>query len=260
MQYMTYSCHYIAGNDRGVLYWLGTGKGTQEYRNPVSIGAISVHVGKLGDITPDEREHLLQTQGETARIRDEAFSPESRQALVQYQPPVKGYDEDTMLYHHTALEQCFSLWCNMSLCNIPTIVDLQFISLRLTAYSLRFDRHGMTDWNFEGSTDGIEWTLLHEARNDRHLAALSSDLQMRWQEDMDACSSTEEAVVATQEFVERELRHTWEITSRSDVFHRYFRITGSGTNYERTQDSYTCLHGVGLELYGDIHDDFVYEN
>ena len=39
-----------------------------------------------------------------------------------------------------ALDTCYSLWCNMSLYKIPTIVDLRTVSLRLTAYSLRCDR------------------------------------------------------------------------------------------------------------------------
>ena len=40
----------------------------------------------------------------------------------------------------------------------------------------------MTDWNLEASQDGENWTVLHEARNDRHLAGLSDDLKNAMEE------------------------------------------------------------------------------
>lgn len=64
----------------------------------------------------------------------------------------------------------------MSLCKIPVILDLKSVSLRLTAYSLRYDGCGMTDWNLEGSQDGKEWTVLHQARNDHHVAETGDEL------------------------------------------------------------------------------------
>lgn len=57
-----------------------------------------------------------------------------------------------------------------------------------------------------------------------------------------------------QEFADRVRRHTWTIDPPS-TFYRYFRIIGSGTDYERAENASDCLHGVGLELYGDIHED-----
>ena len=78
---------------------------------------------------------------------------------------------------------------------------------------------------------------------------------MQWKRDLDQCSSREEKTQFCQEFAERELRHTWEITPPSDIFYRYFRIIGSGNDYERAENSSNCLHGVGLELYGDIHEE-----
>lgn len=69
------------------------------------------------------------------------------------------------------------------------------------------------------------------------------------------CSEIEGKVKVTQEFVERERRHTWTITSPSNVFFHYFRIIGSGTDYVRAEGSSDCLHGVGLELHGDVHEE-----
>jgi hypothetical protein len=37
------------GDDRGVLYWLGTDKGKREYANPQASGVIAVYIGKVGD-------------------------------------------------------------------------------------------------------------------------------------------------------------------------------------------------------------------
>ena len=91
--------------------------------------------------------------------------------------------------------------------------------------------------------------------NDATPRVASDYLKTRWQEDLDDCSTREEEVQVTQELVEREFRHTWEITPPSDVFFRYFRIIGSGTDYERAEDSSDCLHCVGLELYGDVHEE-----
>ena len=34
-----------------------------------------------------------------------------------------------------------------------------------------------------------------------------------------------------------------------------FEIIGLGPDYERGEDASTRLHGVGLELYRDVHED-----
>jgi hypothetical protein len=124
--HIIHSCPYSIGDDRGVLYWLGTGKGTHEYKNPYSNNAVAVHVGKLGDLTLVERSEIYETHHIGAGAR--AFLPESRAALVQYRPPIRGYDEERHIYNVDALDKCYSLWCGMSLCKVPTIVDLRTIS------------------------------------------------------------------------------------------------------------------------------------
>lgn len=75
--------------DQGVLYWLGTKKGTQEYENPYSIGAVDVtgwvdmkraDFEAIGEAYPD-----VETS-----VKKKATIPKSRAALVAYRPPVRG--------------------------------------------------------------------------------------------------------------------------------------------------------------------------
>lgn len=75
------------------------------------------------------------------------------------------------------------------------------------------------------------------------------------QTELSLCNNDNERVTIGQEFVEREFRHTWQITPPSDIFCRYFRIIGVGPDYEHGENASTCLHGVGLELYGDVHEE-----
>jgi hypothetical protein len=114
----------------------------------------------------------------------------------------------------------------------------------------------MTDWNLEGSEDAVKWVVLHEARIDRHIANPTDDLLNLWESQFNFFfTHIEVKVKISEQFVERELRHTWQIDSPSPTFFRYFRIIGSGTDYERHVDSCACVYGAGLELYGDVHED-----
>jgi len=56
--------------------------------------------------------------------------------------------------------------CHFSDYRVPAVVDLGSIKVRLTAYSLRCDKHGTTDWNLGACAGGIECAVLHRARND----------------------------------------------------------------------------------------------
>jgi len=252
--FVTHSCPYVVGDDRGVLHWLGTSKGKELYRNPHAIGAVNVNVGGLKDITYEDRSKIFDSI-EGVDIDARAYTLESRQALVQYRPAIVGYNEQAEHFNFATLHPCYSLWCELSNHQVPTVVDLRTVRLRLTAYSLRYDGCGMTDWNLEGSKDGDEWTILHEARNDQHIASTDPALKDKWSADVAACNTIGEKVAVSHEFAERERRHAWQITPSFDVFYRFFRIIGSGSDYERDEEASNCLHGVGLELYGDVHED-----
>ena len=78
---VTYSCSPDLG-DRGVLHWLGTGKGKHEYQNPFTLGVM--HVGgwmdkSLGDLDPAVF---------SAVKHHYAGRPVSRASFVEYRPKV----------------------------------------------------------------------------------------------------------------------------------------------------------------------------
>lgn len=254
----THAPTLVVGNDKGVLYWLGTNKGTTNYENPYTIGAVNVTVGGLADATYEEISEIFDG-ADGPIVYSQAYAPESRQALVQYRPPVFGKDREDregFIYLFLSLHQCYSLWCDMSTYMFPTVINRLSLTLRPTAYSLRYDYHnGMTDWNLEGSKDRSSWVVLHKARNDHQITVADNSLRARLSADFDRCKTDEEKEAALLEFVERERRGTWHISPTSNEFYQYFRIIGSGADYERSETSSTCLHGVGLELYGDIHED-----
>jgi hypothetical protein len=188
---------------QGVLHWLGTDKGKSEYRNPHEVGA--VHVGGWVD--------TLEDLGNFECRRHDAATQSSRRALVQYRPPVKGRSSGPFMLY--ALEACDALGCHFSLQRLSVVLDLKTITLRPTAYSLRYDCcSGMSDWNFEGSNDGSTWLPLHQARDDQHLVQPTgeeiSSLMRRFSLDDLSERATSEMLLT---YVERKHRHTWSIVS-----------------------------------------------
>jgi hypothetical protein len=225
---------------QGVLYWLGTGKGAHEYRNPHDIGA--VHVGGWVDTLEElhesfeDRRHFAATQS-------------SRRALVQYRPRVKGFSAGLRMLE--ALENCDVLSCDYALEKLSVVLDLKTITLRPTAYSLRYDCcDGMSHWNFEGSNDGSTWYTLHQVRGDQHLLPPTRDEIIWLTELFDDNDFSERKVLEMMlTHVERKHRHTWSIVSTE--FYRYFRFIGLGPDY--IEGRTFCMHAVGLELFG-VHE------
>jgi hypothetical protein len=238
-------------DSQGVLYWLGTNKGVHEYRNPHAIGA--VRVGGWVDLSDEARIALVGDNNVT--IPMQATLPSSLQSLVQYRPPVLGSSNpDSCLW---ALNPCFNLFCGFSDHRLPVVINLRSISLRLTAYSLRYDIHGMSYWNLEASEDGSEWHVLHAARGDPHLIKPSVK-QKKWLKKNIIESeklSTDEKSEHLLSFAERNHCHTWNIDPSPIVFYRFFRLIGIGTDMPEGVDVNRCMHAVGLELYGDVHED-----
>lgn len=165
-----------------------------------------------------------------------------------------GSDPDVCL---EVLNSGHNLGCFHSSQRIPVVIDLRSIRLRLKAYSLRYDLCGMSGWNLEGSEDGLEWTVLHEVRGDSHLMPLLDV-------DGEVMSTLILVVINNPEYsesekaeillgyVEQNHRHTWEI--ESDAFYQYFRLIGRGPCKNEDDLLSRCMHAVGLELYGDVHE------
>lgn len=254
--YVTSSFHPEENGDQGVLYWLGTDKSTREYMNPYARGAVNV-TGWV-DMTPEEYEAIgeVYDDGEHS-CKTLASLPRSRQALVQYRPPVKGVSAGNHMLH--AQDTCYLLFCEHDDALNPVVLDLKSIRLQLTAYSLRWDVScGMTDWNFEASVDGNEWEMLHAARDENISPPSSQEMEELTRETLFEDDYEQEDIPKEAElsefllsYVERKHRHFFEIDHNDEtegVFYRYFRFTG-------VEESTSCLHGVGLELYGNVHEE-----
>lgn len=180
---------------------------------------------------PDELERL------------HALTSESTKVLVEYRPavgPSYSYEGNFESRQH-----CRLFRCGHNSDRFPVVISLTNVSLRPTSYSLRYERcYGASFWNFEGSEDGIEWTVLHEARDDPHLY---DDIE----KDLFASTTGEERLL----YVELKKRHTWRIELDSPMFFKFFRIIGLGLQFADEDDERICIHVVGLELFGDIHED-----
>ena len=211
---------------KGILYWLGTRKGVDDYDNPYKRGDIRV-----------ELISVLEPEDDVADF-------------FEYRPSCRG-------------NGLISNECTLLLCGIyyegPRHFSFVDTRVKPTHYSLRYGTcHGMSDWNFEASVDGVSWDILHEARKDRHLLKPSKE---EYKQIVDA--DDDELVSIAEECH----RHTWEVDASSYYKHFRFVILTRGQReslYGRNVDGpgvlgpdgrilfSECLHGVGLELYGDV--------
>lgn len=62
--------------------------------------------------------------------------------------------------------------------------------------------------------------------------------------------SEEEALDAVVSYIEQNCRYTWELDPQPTEIYRCFRIVGAPDMGDGT-----CLHGDGLELYGDVYEE-----
>lgn len=253
MLHITKTFRPTENGDQGVLYWLGTNKGKHEYHNPFSIGAVDV-TGWV-DWTPEDYEAIGEEYDDGEHTcKTLASLPSSRRALVQYRPPVKGLAAGKHMLE--AYDTCYLLFCEHDQALNPVVVDLKSIRLHVTAYSIRWDVScGMTDWNLEGSTDGKEWQVLHKARGQNVSPPSSDEIEELTREttfgegyDEEDIPDKEELAEFLLSYVERKHRHWFPIEQENTVFYRYIRFTGC-------EESSSCLHGVGLELYGNVHEE-----
>ena len=208
---------------KGILYWLGTNRGTTSYRNPFVAKDIKVD---------DEDDHVLF---------------ESNAYFFGYRPP-----------------------CSFGICNNSQVLNCTMqdgksrecsfanIRVRPSHYSLRYGQcHGMSDWNFEASVDGINWDCLHKARKERGILQPS-------EAERESISRGEKC-----DELEKHHRQVWPVNSSS--YYKHFRFTsltddevkalyGDDDEKQLTLGPdgrclwSPCLHGVGFELYGDVLD------
>ena len=231
---------------QGVLYWLGTKKGTAEYTNPFLSGAINVEGCSCSE---------CDAEIGGASIAKASFVGYRQNAQVSLQ-------EDGNIVSGCVYEL---LGCDAAhYLNRAATVDLKSILLRPSHYSLRaWQCSGMSGlWNFEGSQDGEQWEVLHEARNDENLHLTHEPWETKLPEIHNRVSEMithQDLVDWTPERVselfltvlETSYRYTWKLDPTPTKFYRYFRIIAKDTGYRFV----TCLHGEGLELFGDVSEE-----
>jgi hypothetical protein len=271
-------CHSFSPtrSNQGVLYFLGTNRGTAPYQNPYAIGAI--HVGGWVDDSIDLEDEGFDDPDEDSRLAKVAGSAASREALVHYRQRLTittAEDSDAVDGYWTLGSPSRLLWCDHGSERLPVQINLKSISLRPTHYSLRVSKcYGMQgDWNFEASADGVQWDILHAARNDKNLFVPSEDrikhaVALSLSELSTEKRTDERASDVLLGILEQDYRYTWQLEPAPTQFYQYFRIIGAseeGHHHEQgdhggeetaSEDEFgTCLHGEGLELFGDVCED-----
>ena len=127
---------YVSDFDQnGVLYWLGTNGRTTGYTNPHTSRKVVV------SSTP------------------QGFEPSTIEWFIGHAIPPGESNQGYMYTQNVA----------------GAFVSVQLPApMVITRYTLRHDAHGgsrvLRNWNFEGSTDGVEWVLLRQHVNDTSLA------------------------------------------------------------------------------------------
>jgi hypothetical protein len=166
-----------AGDEEGILYYLGSQRYTAPWKNPVDLGLIGVASSSK--------------QGDSADFKAIA----GRTALrVLTTPEEKSF----------------------------FTVDMKNVRVRPTHYSLRHylsaDLEALRSWQFLGSNDGTNFTVIMKHENDEALKTKG-----QW--------------------------HVWEV--RCDSFYRYFRVAMTSKN----SNNQWYLACSGFELYGSLFDD-----
>jgi BTB/POZ domain len=239
--------------NRGVLYYLGTSNGKSEhYENPYTMGVVNV-TGWMDDEEKNGEEEMF----------DLARFARSRESFIQYRlkpqvtPAKKG---SKIVPGGWEMEQFSCLqWCQHARKRLPVVVTLNTVMVRPTHYSLRVSEcMGLAgDWNLEASVDGKtedgSWDVLHQARNDTSLkmdegndeikAQLTKTLAFYQNDDLSA------EILLT--ILEQDYRHTWTLDPPPTKFYRHFRLVGASP--QKGDD--LCLHGEGLEIYGDVYEE-----
>ena len=229
---------------RGIFYWLGCSYGRKEYRNPYDLGEVSFSG------TCIDSDIVSSTDIESHKRK-----------FIQHRPKSDGIHEAHNVHAGVNCD-CSLLWCESAIRGDKLVIKFKRVAISPTHYSLRYEGcFGMSDWDFEASTDGNDWKVLHKARNDTHIKSPSGDLKREIEDQIKIKERRYRGAKVTPEevrtmkietftgFAEERLRHTWELEGPPSSFYRFFRITGPGV--EGTE-GHGCLHGIGFELYGDV--------
>ncbi len=238
---VTYTCSPEKDGGKGILYWLGTNKGKEDYENPYKRQSVNI-TGWIDDLNEFDYEEAHHVYGHCYR-----------EGLVQYRPRLKVEEMQSNI--NKSLNMCrFSSQQNS--------IEIIFrdITICPTYYSLRWGGcKGMQgDWHFEGSGDNRNWTILHRGRDvDGHNVSFQKFVQREDRSERAMLTDhiqnnndfdDEEKVDIWTHYMEKEMRRVWEVEDHTDNYYKYFRIIGIDTGEG------FCLHYIGLEIFGKVHE------
>ena len=272
---ITFSCSpEDNGECKGIMYWLGTLKGTTKYCNPYSRGDVDIS-GWFEDAEKD-------------------FTEEEVSIMVQHRPNPEGnalasrleqdmYDDEVNI-SDDEIDQIFDvpgvmMGCDASHpdeCSDDKYVYIQLLngaSVSPTHYSIRNGAcYGMSgDWNLEASTDGRTWDIIHEARGRQPTLYRKSfywkyktlENQSLWNRARSCQGSLSAKKEVVCEHMERNQRQTWKVNSTTGNFYTHFRFVSIEVCLTRGSQGdvrQSCLHGVGFEIFGDVREEWGDEN
>ena len=240
---ITFSCspeveEGLGPSGKGIMYWLGTRKGTDDYVNPCIREAVDIY-GWHKD--------------EKCDILDEEDKP----LLVQYKPNPEGGDQPFRGADGELLG-CSVCWPDEAGDSICFHL-LNMVAVSPTHYSIRNGHcYGMSgNWNLEASTDGKNWDVIHESRGRSLLHNGIRDPERLKICELVKKLKGDERKDAIGDYIEQNHRHTWKVQSTADKFYTYFRfISIAVSDAENELGREYCLHGIGFEIYGDVYEEW----
>ena len=275
----TYTCHPDTHGDRGVLYWLGTAKGKEQYVNPLlsssssaTAATIDIHCWLNTVASPADgdamRRHVSRSCERFVHYRvpvdniferDSSLSSMSSSSPMMVSSAVLGHALSVSYASLSGLGGKFAYGVVK-----PVVLDLKSIRLRPTHFSLRSTGAGSTEtrpsWKFQGSVDGSEsssWVTLYQSSTSNdgddstnaELRDITLDVKRSFLKTFREQKCDNYVTLAT-DFVERQYRRYWTITDPPDMYFRYFRFVGDSHGGEGFTEE--LPQGTGLELYGDV--------
>ena len=219
---VTYKCSPDRKDGKGVLYWLGTNKGKEEYTNPYKKQMIDV-TGWFDTDPGNWNDNCLSV-----------YDCNARENFVQFRPRAKvGKELDLSIVGGDYFETLMR--CGSSDQDNAIIVDIREYAVSPTHYSLRWGEcYGLRGkWNFEGSANGTDWVVLHTGRDeDGHKVSCSRHLKRGIEGEtphVELLINVEDETTRNDsycDYMERHYRHVWELENSPDLFFRYFRMIG----------------------------------
>ena len=243
----------LGASGKGIMYWLGTNKGTEDYTNPYSRGDVDI-------------------SGWFESDNDSRITEEDKMLMVQYRPNPEGERSncycDNFVCGNGTLDFIFQSSGAMMGCGhlrwkreSPLIFHLNGVAVSPAHYSIRNGScYGMAgDWNLEASIDGKNWDVLHESRGRSPLYGgiiKNNELGVLWDRVKHFNGDARRDVIC--EYMEENHRHTWKVNNNAGKIYTQFRFLSIEIpfNYHNDIVRKVCLHGIGFEVYGDVYEEW----